>query len=237
MICLGYRYDKTTVASNHLPRPHRESPQAMRKLSDSLIASQLGQRRYRFRKKKMIFNQVQIVSHSRSCISQEKYIFNHSTLTLFTFRGFRSRNMHLIVSYCLVAVVPMHEFRSRSQVRYSDAANAWVGMRNILSLRGLFPSWSKTFSVLVLCFASDFSLRKQSHLTQRYVYYCCQVSYALNFTRMKEYLRGKLQKRIWEETSTVNKGLVWNETWMDTVYKCHRIFRPEWYFPLWMLCM
>ena len=122
--CLFYvPYGILTVASNYLQVPHCESPQAMRKLSDSLIASQLGQRRYRFRKK-MIFNRVQIVSHSRSCISQEKYIFNHSTLTLFTFRGFRSRNMHLIVSNCLVAVVPMHEFRSRSQVRYSDAANA-----------------------------------------------------------------------------------------------------------------
>ena len=40
----------TTVASNHLQGPHRESPKAMRKLSDTLIDGHLGQRRYQSRK-------------------------------------------------------------------------------------------------------------------------------------------------------------------------------------------
>ena len=39
-----------TVASNHLQGPHRESPKAMSKLSDTLIDSRIGQRRYQSRK-------------------------------------------------------------------------------------------------------------------------------------------------------------------------------------------
>ena len=42
--------DGATVASNHLQGPHRESPKAMRKLSDTLIDGHLGQRRYQSRK-------------------------------------------------------------------------------------------------------------------------------------------------------------------------------------------
>ena len=140
-----------TVAYNYLQGPNRESPQAMRKLSDSLIAIHLGQRRYRSRNT-FFFNQVQIVSHSGRGVSQEKYIFNHSTITVYTFRGFRSRNMHFIMSNCLVAAAPMHEFRSRSQVRYSDPANTWAGIGNILSFRGLFPSWSKSFCACFVFF-------------------------------------------------------------------------------------
>ena len=44
-------YPDTIVASNHLEGPHRESPKAMNKLSDTLIDSHLGQRRYQLRKK------------------------------------------------------------------------------------------------------------------------------------------------------------------------------------------
>ena len=39
-----------TVASNYLQGPHRESPKAMSKLSDTLIDSHLGLRRYQSRK-------------------------------------------------------------------------------------------------------------------------------------------------------------------------------------------
>ena len=66
-----------TVASNYLQGPHRESPKAMSKLSDTLIESHLGQRRYQSQIT-IIFNQLHIVSHSWSGISQEKYIFNHT---------------------------------------------------------------------------------------------------------------------------------------------------------------
>ena len=39
-----------TVTSNHLPHPHRESPWGDEKLSDTLIDSHLGLRRYQSRK-------------------------------------------------------------------------------------------------------------------------------------------------------------------------------------------
>ena len=98
-----------TVASNHLQGPCHESPKAISKLSNMLIDSHLGQRRYQLQKK-ILFSQMDIASHSRSGVSQEKYTFNHSTLTLYTLRGFRGRIIHLIMSISLVAIVPMHEF-------------------------------------------------------------------------------------------------------------------------------
>ena len=49
--CDGSDLDSyTTVASNYLQGPHRESPKAMSKLSDTLIDSHLGLRRYQSRK-------------------------------------------------------------------------------------------------------------------------------------------------------------------------------------------
>ena len=49
-----FAYTGTTVASNHLQGPHRESPKAMSKLSDTLIDGHLGQRRYQSRKNDLI---------------------------------------------------------------------------------------------------------------------------------------------------------------------------------------
>ena len=43
-----------TVAPNHLQGPHRESPKAMSKLSDTTIDGHLGQRRYQSRKNEHI---------------------------------------------------------------------------------------------------------------------------------------------------------------------------------------
>ena len=61
--------------------------------------------------KKKKSNKLHIVTHTWSGVSQEKCTFNHSTWTLYTFKGFRGRIMQLIVSSYLVAVVPMHEFQ------------------------------------------------------------------------------------------------------------------------------
>ena len=65
--------------------------------------------------KNIIFNQLHLVSHSCSGVSQWKYTFGHSTLTLYIFKSLRGRIMHFIVSICLIAVVPMPQFRPRTQ--------------------------------------------------------------------------------------------------------------------------
>ena len=74
--------------------------------------------------KNIIFNQLHIVSHSCSGVSQWKYTFDHSTLTLSIFKSLRGRIMHFIVSICFIAVVPMSKLRPRTQLGFSCAANA-----------------------------------------------------------------------------------------------------------------
>ena len=57
-------------------RPSPRIAKGDEKLSDTLIDSPLGQRRYQSQKM-IIFNQLHVVNHSWSGVSQEKYIFNH----------------------------------------------------------------------------------------------------------------------------------------------------------------
>ena len=85
-----------TVASNHLQGPHRKSLKAMSKSSDTLIDSHLGQSRDSVVKKNHIKSTAHCQLISRVCL--EKYIFNHFTLIFYTFRGFKSRISHLIMS-------------------------------------------------------------------------------------------------------------------------------------------
>ena len=95
---------------------------AMSKLSDMLIDSHLGQRCYHSWKN--IFNQLHIVSQSWSGGLSEKHKFNHSTLTLYTFRGFRGRIMHLIESIYLVSRCANFDPHSAAlQLCFSSAAN------------------------------------------------------------------------------------------------------------------
>ena len=80
-------------------------------------------------------------------------------------------------------------------------------MKHSLLFRGLFPCWSNNFSALILCFSSNFSLRKQSHLTPRYIYiyiYITVVEYhVLHFNQLKEYLRGKFHENMRRNVQSV----------------------------------
>ena len=72
-----------TVASNHLQGPHRESPKAMSKLSDTLIDSHLGQRRYHSRKKRSyLINCTLSIAHEVVYPKKNTHLIIH-TLTLY----------------------------------------------------------------------------------------------------------------------------------------------------------
>ena len=74
-----------TVTSNHLQGPHRESPKAMRKLSDTLIDGHQGQRCYQSRKKKSyLINCTLSVTHEVAYPKKNTYlIIIHTNLAHF----------------------------------------------------------------------------------------------------------------------------------------------------------